>query len=321
MDSVIFYNTFKSAGFDPKIKRGVYLFPPYDADNGWSLDLPDIVFQKNTVLLLALPDFVTVKEGKILELEKIEQYYKEFTRQIVILHWPHALHRYYQGALNFLEFNIHSHQILENLNERRSEWQHLMHDKRSNAWQCLNGRFCWHRQHVVDILRSWPNGTLSWNREIPLEQSPYDSYKFDNEDNFIRLANIYGSHAVNIVTETQYDSAPGIITEKTLMALLAGQVPIVIGYPGIVADCKELGYDMFDDVVNTSYDFMPNDVRARMALELNKDLIQGRVNLEPYRDRLRAQSEFILNEYPSIMETRFQRDCNQLIEHLSKVLA
>jgi hypothetical protein len=105
------------------------------------------------------------------------------------------------------------------------------------------------------------------------------------------------------------------------MALLAGQVPIVIGYPGIVADCKELGYDMFDDVVDTSYDRLPNNIRARMALELNKDLIQGRVNLESYRDRLRAQSEFILNKYPRIMETRFQRDCDQLIEHLAKVLS
>ncbi len=316
----IFYQTLKSAGLDPIIGRNVFS-PPYSSDSGWPLELLDIEFEKNTVLLLALPDFITVKEGKILELENIEQYYKDYSRQVVILHWPHALHRYYQGPLNFLEFNAHSYQILENLNKRKSEWYHLINDTRSSAWQCLNGRYCWHRQHVVDILRSWPNGTLSNHSEIPLEQSPYSNYKFDNEDNFIRLANIYGSHAVNIVTETQYDSAPGIITEKTLMALLAGQVPIVIGYPGIVADCKELGYDMFDDVVDTSYDRLPNNIRARMALELNKDLIQGRVSLEPYRDRLRAQSEFILNEYPRIMETRFQRDCDQLIEHLAKVLS
>jgi hypothetical protein len=58
-----------------------------------------------------------------------------------------------------------------------------------------------------------------------------------------------------------------------------------------------------------------------MALELNRDLIQGRVSLDPYRDRLRTQTEFILTQYPTIMEMRFRRDCTQLIDHLLKELA
>lgn len=101
------------------------------------------------------------------------------------------------------------------------------------------------------------------------------------------------------------------------MALLAEQIPIVVGYPGIVADCKELGFDMFDDVVDTSYDYLPNDIRAIKAVELNQDLLQGRIDLAPYRERLQNQRAFLLDDYPTIMELRFQRDCEQLASKLN----
>jgi len=117
---------------------------------------------------------------------------------------------------------------------------------------------------------------------------------------------------VNIVTETQYAVAPGIITEKTFMAMLAEQVPILIGYSGIVQDCVELGFDMFTDIVDISYDTLPNDQRIQCALESNQDLILGRVDLAPYQQRLRAQREYLLDDYPTIMELRFVRDCEQL---------
>jgi hypothetical protein len=91
----------------------------------------------------------------------------------------------------------------------------------------------------------------------------------------------------------------------------------VIGYPGIVADCKELGFDMFDDLVDISYDQLPNDKRAIKALEFNQNLIQGHIDLSPYRQRLQDQRKFLLDDYPTIMELRFQRDCKQLISKLN----
>jgi hypothetical protein len=123
---------------------------------------------------------------------------------------------------------------------------------------------------------------------------------------------VYGTCAVNIVTETEYATAPGIISEKTLLAMAAEQIPIVIGHQGIAQHCRELGFDMFTDLVDVSYDHMPNDQRAEQALLLNQDLIQGRIDLAPYRERLRAQREFLLDDYSTMMEMRFQRDINNL---------
>ena len=241
------------------------------------------------------------------------EYYGDRANQIVVMHWPHAMHRYYQGPLNLIEFDLHEYNILKNLHRRWPEWQHMFDRPHTHAWQCLNGRMCPHRYQVKEILQHWSNGMLSYHDQISLPEWAYSTYRgTENEDNFIRLINVYGSCSVNIVTETQYDSAPGIITEKTIMAMLAEQIPIVIGYPGIVADCKQLGFDMFDDVVDTSYDQLPNEIRAEQAILRNQDLIQGRIDLTPYRERLRAQREFLLDDYSTMMEIRFQRDINNL---------
>lgn len=308
---------FKKSGFNVCVEHNVFQ-PPYHPKTAWPLKLPNIEFKNNTVLLLHFQDFITVRNGQIVELDLVADHYKDRADQVVVMHWPHAMYRYYTGPIHLLEFNVHEYNILKNLQSRCSEWQHMFDQPRSHAWQCLNGRMCPHRYQVKEILKTWPNGLLSYHDQIPLPQWAYSTYKgTENEDNFIRLTKVYASCAVNIVTETQYDWAPGIITEKTIMAMLAEQIPVLIGYPGIVADCKELGFDMFDDVVNTSYDLMPNAVRAVNALEMNKDLIQGYINLKPYQKRLRNQRNFLLQHYPTVMEQRFKNDCEKLVNILN----
>ena len=126
----------------------------------------------------------------------------------------------------------------------------------------------------------------------------------------------HASCAVNIVTETEYDTTPGIISEKTLMAFAAQQIPIVIGHQGIVQHCKELGFDMFDDLVDTSYDVLPNESRAEQALLRNRDLIMGNINLAPYQERLERNRVFLLDDFPTMIELRFKRDCERLRRNL-----
>ena len=312
-----FQDLFKKSGFEVHVEHNAFRIP-YHPNTAWPLRLPNIEFKDNTILFLHFQDFITVRDGRIVELDLVADYYGDRANQIVVMHWPHAMHRYYQGPINLIEFDLHEYNILKNLHRRWPEWQHMFDQPHTHAWQCLNGRMCPHRYQVKEILQHWSNGMLSYHDQISLPEWAYSTYRgTENEDNFIRLINVYGSCSVNIVTETQYDSAPGIITEKTIMAMLAEQIPIVVGYPGIVADCKELGFDMFDDVVDISYDRLPNDVRAEQAILRNQDLIQGHIDLSPYRERLRAQREFLLDDYPTIMEIRFQRDCERLISKLN----
>jgi hypothetical protein len=169
----------------------------------------------------------------------------------------------------------------------------------------------------MSVLKNWSNGILSYGIERPLELYSYSNYPTtENEDNFIKLTNVYSKCAVNIVTETQYDSRPGIITEKTFLAFLSRQIPIVIGYPGIVQDCIDLGFDMFTDLVDTSYDYAPNDCRVEQALQSNKDLILGKIDLVAYQDRLEQQQNYVLMQYTEKQEQEFI----QKVDYLAKIL-
>jgi hypothetical protein len=276
---------------------------------GWSLRLPDF---DTDVLLLHFQDLVNIQDGRVLELEQIEQRYGSRADRVVVTYWNHELDQIYSGPVRLVEFSNHNYDLVNQLYQRWSEWCHIVDQPRTQAWQCLNGRMCDHRSRVVHTLKDWPGGTLSYHDRIRLPNYDYAQYTYNNVDNFINLAYVYGTCAVNIVTETEYATAPGIISEKTFLAMAAEQIPILIGHAGIVKHCEELGFDMFTDLVDTSYDTMPNEVRAEQAVLLNQHLIQGRIDLSPYQERLRAQREFLLDDYATMMEIRFQRDINNL---------
>jgi hypothetical protein len=296
--------------------KGVSFTPVYHCfesarslDTGWSLRLPDF---DTDILLLHFQDLVNIQDGCVLELEQIEQRYGSRADRVVVTYWNHGLDRIYTGPVRLVEFSNHNYDLVNQLYQRWPDWQHIVDQPRTQAWQSLNGRMCDHRSRVMQILQDWSGGVLSYHDRIRLPQHDYANYTYNNVDNFINLAYVYGTCAVNIVTETEYATAPGIISEKTLLAMAAEQIPILIGHQGIVQHCRELGFDMFTDLVDVSYDHMPNDQRAEQALLLNQDLIQGRIDLAPYRERLRAQREFLLDDYSTMMEMRFQRDINNL---------
>lgn len=274
--------------------------PPYDAAQGWPLRLPEVDWGEIDWLVLMFQDFVTMHDGVCLELQQVEHRYGEHCDRVIVLHWPYGMHRYYRGPINLVHFNVHEYMILWHLRDRISEWQQIWNTSKTRAWQCLNGRRCPHRLWITQHLdSSWTGGTLSLGDIIPLSGYPYSTYRgTSNEDNWMRLLSVYGQHLFNIVTETQYDQRPGIITEKTIFALLAAQIPIVIGYQGIVQDCQDLGFDMFTDVVDTSYDDLPNDQRWRAALDLNRELVHDYQLPDKIQYRLREQARWLLLEWP-----------------------
>ena len=61
---------------------------------------------------------------------------------------------------------------------------------------------------------------------------------------------------------------------------------------------------------------MPNESRAEMALHLNQDVICGKIDLEPYRDRLERQREYVLWGLPDRMEREFVTQARALADRL-----
>jgi hypothetical protein len=83
---------------------------------------------------------------------------------------------------------------------------------------------------------------------------------------------IYDKTLINLVTETFYFPEYNFIdetfiTEKTWKAFTAGQIPVIIGPKGIVSRLRSLGLDMFDDIIDHSYDNADDSERLFLAIE------------------------------------------------------
>lgn len=291
---------------------------PYDPVAGWPIRLPPVTeFTEKTLVIVHLPDFVTIKDNRVIELEHIERFYQHNCNRVVVTHWTGDLEKIYQGPLHLIKFSNHNYDLSRSLAQCFDQWKHIFSAPKTHAWQCLNGRIVRHRACTAGKLQSLNNGWLSLGTYIPLPVHDYSClFGCENIPNFLSLLYVYQSAPINIVTETEYEPPTGIITEKTLMAFAAQQIPIMIGHQGIVDQCRRMGFDMFDDVVNTSYDNLGNDDRWSAALELNWHLLQRPIDLTPYRRRLERNMIRALWGLPDSMETDFVARAHALADQL-----
>jgi hypothetical protein len=91
---------------------------------------------------------------------------------------------------------------------------------------------------------------------------------------------VYSNTLINLVTETFYfDSwnsfSEMFITEKTWKVFTAKQIPIIIGPRGIVQKLKNYGFDMFEDIIDHSYDNEPDSTRLFSAINSLKNTMES----------------------------------------------
>jgi hypothetical protein len=126
---------------------------------------------------------------------------------------------------------------------------------------------------------------------------------------------VFEPTCVSLITEPAYYERETIVTEKTLMAMYAGTIPVWVGGWRIPAYLKQAGFDTFDDIVDHSYQDLENPSdRCRKAIELNLDLLRysdvtKRINLE-CRDRLKKNIDLLETNY-------FRTECLSIINQYS----
>lgn len=98
---------------------------------------------------------------------------------------------------------------------------------------------------------------------------------------------IFENSCVSLITEPAFYERETILTEKTLMAIWGGTLPLWVGGWMCADTWRDLGFDVFDDIINHDYQYAhdPHD-RCRLAFAFNKKWLQEPVDLEPLRDRL-----------------------------------
>jgi hypothetical protein len=104
-----------------------------------------------------------------------------------------------------------------------------------------------------------------------LQSAPYisDELDFDQRNDHRTLVPKYHINSYcNIVMETHFDigNSGTFLTEKTFKPIKHGQMFFVAGPAGSLQVLRDLGYRVFDSVLDNSYDLEPNATQRWMAL-------------------------------------------------------
>jgi hypothetical protein len=192
-----------------------------------------------------------------------------------------------------------------------------------------------HRVQLLEMIKEF-NLTdychsLAWQTNS-INDIPVTDYRFGTEvatERGIRNGSFRNAHTyqgllqttvfepscVSLITEPVYYERETIITEKTIMSMYAGTIPVWVGGWGIPDHLKQVGFDTFDDIVDHSYQYLDSPAdRCQQAVELNLDLLRyfdltKRINWE-CQDRLKKNVELLETNY-------FRNECLTIIKQHS----
>jgi len=143
----------------------------------------------------------------------------------------------------------------------------------------------------------------------------YNSTYINNYENFKKLYKLYTNSFVEIISETSYTSY-GIMAEKYLHSVYACNFPILIASYGSVKYLRELGFDMFDDIVNHSYDNIESPcLRMETAIQQNIHLFDKNIINEWHtvKDRFLDNVSFAKDKMYKVFESRIFNEFKKAI--------
>lgn len=122
---------------------------------------------------------------------------------------------------------------------------------------------------------------------------------------------IFEPTTISLITEPAYFERETIITEKTLMAIYGGTVPIWIGGWKIPDYMSRMGFDIFDDIVDHSYQCLDDPAdRCLRAIKDNINLLNSPVQVDikrlkhnldiVYQNPWLKEVERLINIYPDL---------------------
>lgn len=151
--------------------------------------------------------------------------------------------------------------------------------------------------------------------EVPMDRGIRNGH-FKNALTYQDLLqkNVFEPSCVSLVTEPVFYERETIITEKTLMAMWAGTIPIWVGGWCIAAWLHEHGFDTFTDVIDHSYQSLPEPAeRVLQAVERNLHVLN---NFEKINHFLQ-QNQARLNHNLRLLQSNFfkQQCLNIIADH------
>jgi hypothetical protein len=127
----------------------------------------------------------------------------------------------------------------------------------------------------IDYISKGFEKLKTYNFKIHDSKNIYPTKGNDNVFNFKNsLINYYKNTFVEIVGETSFFEKSFLLTEKTLNCFYGYNFPIVLSSKGTVEFLRKIGLDMFDDIIDHTYDNIEDPVeRIYSAVTSNKKLL------------------------------------------------
>lgn len=277
-------------GFPKSLKRDPWTSIIFDSvkinslvDLNWNIDLErvkNLTQNKNLIINCAMDPMSRFEEHVV-------EFLLPVTENFLVLSGNVNHYKNPKSHLCYVPFWFLSQQPHEILNI-----QHTV--ARKYKLSCLNGRSRYHRVENYAKLKSrWyfkdllfvmhnnfdrdqekkeaPNSSDQniddvWN-ETYVEDFLLDTKLFDlpytNDHTIYHPA--YTDTYVNYVTESSAKPDILFLSEKSWKPFMAGQFAIWLGNPGTVEFLRSIGFDMFDDIIDHSYD-QENDFHLRVML-------------------------------------------------------
>lgn len=195
------------------------------------------------------------------------------------------------------DIGYHNHFTFNNfINENHSSWYPSSSDSRHYKWVCANRVLKPHRINLIEkLLQIQQNDNLITAGNFRINQTFLNLINFPipisapdelvhNENDFEStrfIPNSFRNSVFNIVTESSYENIGDVfetwsrimITEKTTKAYRLYQFPIFLAPAGHVNLQRQLGFDVFDDLIDHSYDNCKDPFRRiEMIINLCNDI-------------------------------------------------
>lgn len=166
----------------------------------------------------------------------------------------------------------------------------------------------WQYNDVNDI----PVTDFRFGPEVQLGQSIKNG-NFKNAETYNKLLKqkVFEPSCISIITEPCYYEKEALLTEKTFMAIIGGTLPIWFGGWKNASALRDLGFDVFDDIIDHSYESIedPRD-RCVQSLELNLHLFES---IEVVKTILEDNQTRLQHNVDLLMRNVFLKKCFDII--------
>jgi hypothetical protein len=155
-------------------------------------------------------------------------------------------------------------------------------------------------RNMVDQAREIiPVTNYVFGSEVVLDRGVKNG-NFTNAETYNHLlrSTVFEPSCISLITEPSFFERETLQTEKTVMAMYGGTLPIWVGGWKLATYSRSLGFDVFDDIIDHSYEALddPWD-RCYYAIEKNLQLLtnfdQAKQVINDHQGRLRKNIKLL----------------------------